>query len=381
MKSLIRNSIKFIITIFCFLLVSNNVANCVEFELLYAKPSPNPFFTSKGSKNIAIVNYDRIMLIEPNNGNIIFIKTMGRSSITGAIPISRADFVTIDDRNNRLYFGYKESREGYRVDVYDTQNKLLLKRLSLKPDTILISDISPDNKYVVVIDNHYNTRVYDLETDSLVFNAQQEIDKYFLIYYAKFSSDGKRMALLGATKIFIYNLENKKIEKEINAINYHVHRVVFSNADSYLLRYNYGSSVEVFDLATGEKFRTFEHTGKPGYATLTDNDSILISGAMSTVYFWDFNKGKIIDSLDRISKFALLKLDNREYLVGWMGHLISLWDIGTRLFYKTIVRKAFMYQFVARGSYFIGRLSGKNFVMYNTITGTGEVRNSIRSVM
>lgn len=375
----IRNSVKFATTILCFLFINVMQSNCVEFEPLWAKPA-NPYesliFTSKGSRTIAIVgDYERIMLIDPDKGNVIFAKTVGAY-------IPRIDFVAIEEQNNKLYFGYKERDEGYRVDVYDTQNKLLLKRLSFKPDTILISDISPDNRYVVVIDNHYNVRVYNLESDSLVFNAQQEIDKYFSIYYAKFSNDGKRMALLGGTKIFIYDLENKKIEKEINVINYHVHRVIFSNTDKYLLRYNYGSSVEVFDVATGAKVKSFEHTTKPWGITLTDNGSLLISAAGNTVYFWDFNEGKVVDSLGGIFRFALLKLEDKEFLVvssaAGKGDSISLWDMGTKLlFYKTIARRCYMNRFVAGGPYFISLIMMPNPTIYNTITGE-KVKELVR---
>ncbi len=360
MWSLVRNSIRFTIATICFLLVSNNNANCAEFELLYAKPYPNMFFTSKGSKNIVLVSNTKVILIDSDNGNIIFTKTIG--------DIRRTDFVAIDEKNNRLFLGYVEFQRGYRIDIYDTKNQLLLKRFSLQPDTVLTSDISPDNRYVVVIDNHYNARIYDLENDTLVYDFQREIDKYLFIYYAKFSNNGKKMALLTGTKVFIYNFGNKEIEKEINSVSYHVHRVVFSNSDDYLLRYNYGSSVEVFDIATGEKFKTFEHTGEPWYVTLNENDNILISTAINTAYFWDFNKGEIVDSLNKISRISLLKLDNKEYLVVNDGS-VSLWDVKTRLFYKTIVPTNSLNQFVAGGSYFVSRAVGRDSKIFNTITG------------
>lgn len=334
--------IKLIAIIFCLFSICVLQSSCQQFELIYAKPSDvMQFFTSKGSRNIALVNRSRVMLIESENGNIIFTETVGN--------ISRTDFMTIDDSNHRLFCGY--IKEGFRVDIYDTKNWLLRKRFSLKTDTILISDISPDNRYTIVIDNHYNARIYDLESDTLVYDFQREIDEYFLIYYAKFSNDGKRIALLGGTKIYFFNFENKSIEKEINSINYHVHRVIFSNSNSYLLKFNYGTSVEVFDILTGEKVKIFEHYGKPVYVTQTNNDSLLISRVGDKVYFWDFFKNVVFDSLIAL-QCAILEFDNNKYLVGGIDS-ISLWNIETRLLHKQIARQYSWCKFVAGGSYFV----------------------------
>lgn len=365
MWSPINILIRVIVIILCFLFVNLEHSNCQEFELLYAKPEASNFTTSKGSKNIAFLTDSRIMLTEPDKGNIVFIKRLGNNR--------RTDFVTIDDQNNKLYIGYRELEAGYRVDVYDTKNNLLLKRFSLAPDTTIISDISPDNKYVVVVDNHYNARIYDLENDALVFNFQEEIDKYTGIYYAKFSNNGKKLAVLTGTKIAILNLESKAIENEINSINYHVHRIAFTNSDDYILKYNYGPKLEIFAIATGEKIKTLEHNPilSPNVRSvvLSENDSLLISRGGQKVYFWDFNKGLLIDSsINSAVPISILKLDNKEYLVaGWDS--VSLWDIKTRLFYKAIAHSYLLSMFVGGGSYFISRASTMNSKVFATATG------------
>ncbi len=341
--------------IFLFVLLSfPKYANSSEFTLLYAKAFPNPFYTTKGSKNIALVGWKNISLVNIENGNITFVQTI----------LSKIHFVHINDSKNELYIVHSD-KQGLKVDVYDINSWLLLKSKKPLVEGISFAELSSDKKYLLIVNNSYNTKIYDLESDTIVYDFQKEIDKDFITYFAKFSNDGKKIALLGGTKIYIFDLERKIIAKEINAINYHVHRVIFSNNDKNLLRFNYGST-EVFNIESGAKIQTFDPGGKTVAVALTENDSLLFVQSASIVYIWDFNKGILVDTLHNVRDMALLKLDNTEYLVVGNRDAISIRDINTREHYRTISHNFFSSQFIGNGTYFVSGVLQKNFNIFQT---------------
>lgn len=337
---------------------------CKEFELLYTKPVDFPedqFSVGIGKNYFGFLsrNY-KLLLISLETGNIDKVIHLD-------IRVA-PHFVSIDEQTGKVYFGCSKQNQNFAVYVYNLNDLSLLKRFLLEPDTILIGTISSDYKYLLVVDVNYNVRIYNLENDSLVFNLHKDLDENLLIYFAKFSNDCKKIALVGGTKICLFDIDTKTIQKEINSISYHTHKITFSNNDEFLLKYNYGSSVEVFDIATGEKKFVLEHPGRVKIVLPCLGDSILITSALNKTYFWDFKKGTILENLsENAIPLGTLNRANKEFaLIINNNESLSLWDIESMKFIRDIYYKLSNTQFVAGGSYFASGLTYTN--IFNTIT-------------
>lgn len=354
--------------LFCSVIFCNYIILTKEIELLYVKGAPGVFYTSPTSKNIAIFSDSRkIMLMEPENGNIICFKRLEMASSKE----SDIFFISIVDTISKLIVGYKNKSKGITVEINNFQTGQLEKKLYLANDTIVKGDISPDCKYFATIDNNFNGKIFDLETGNVIYDVKNDYDVNFLAYNLKFSNNSKRIAIIGGNKIIIVSLVNKIVEKEIPNISYHIHKVSFSNSDEYLLKYNYESNVDVFEVSSGNKIMSLYNPSRVGNVLFVGNDEVLVAQSGANAYFWKFFEGNLIDSLNNIGYFPINKLyiGGEEYLVAGHPDNLTLWNLRTRKLEKILSH-------TISSSHFVD--SGKSFVsdtkLFSTLTGA-FVRN------
>lgn len=344
------------LTIFCSQILPQEV------ELLYSKPQPNYYYTSPTSEHIAIFGYNRIILIDANNGNIVFAKQLTQPGAAQGIVF----FLTIIDTTNKIIIGHKIGQNGKGLNLEEfnfSTGKVLRSETFLKDKEIIGSDLSPDCKYFATVDKDFDAKVFDYQTGTVIWEIKSTIDTNFLVYDLKFSKDSKYIALLGGTKILVCDINEKRVVYEINSVSFPSHRIAFSPNNKYIFKFYFEKSVDVFDIAKGIKVFSLIHPDKVYDVFVEGDDEILYAKTYESAYVWNLKDGSLIDSLTKIGNFPLRKLrkEKEDYFVIGSGEKITLINRSTKET-KILIYKILFPQFIDGGAHFISEyLNSKIF--------------------
>lgn len=242
----------------------------------------------------------------------------------------------MDVASGKLVSSLKESGyENYTFDIWQTfsHNGNLLALVGTKLR-------GPSDRYLL--------KLWDLTSDKLfyVFELPEELDFPKRI---EFSSDDTYILLVTSDGIYRYDLTTKNLTRlPIPPANRKADRILINKACSKAV-VKIGTSIELFDVHTGQKLADFAHVNANQADPAISANGELVADASkdNTITIWDTYKKTEVAQL--IEKAPVYKMefsdDGKRLAVLTDGKTITVWDVETKLPIRTFENGYFNYSF------------------------------------
>jgi RNA polymerase sigma factor (sigma-70 family) len=253
-------------------------------------------------------------------------------------------------------FEWKADQQGYRcvfaddgqtlatlhhdqkVRVWDVAKRRLQAMIDVKggaANAMGDAALAPDGKTVAIVTGERHLRLFDTATGKEQPPLEKQPKDAFLLSYSSFSPDGKTLAAIYApTTVVLWDLTTRKEIRRIRGHDYQVFRAAFS-PDGKTLALGDGSTVSLWDAATGKPRHEFAHTYSIWALAFAPDGKSVVSGASYTdpiIRVWDPLTGKEkaqwrghqsgIDGLT-------FSPDGKTVASGSQDHSVRLWDFAT----------------------------------------------------
>ncbi len=214
--------------------------------------------------------------------------------------------------------------------------KLVIINISIISLFVLVS--ACDSNQPKKSSNNLKTELsYELEsTKDTLFKLElvSNVGHSNFIDHIEFSPTGKYLASTGGGNLKIWNVEQQKVVKSIDAHKSSVTQIIFSPDENYVLTASHDGTIKIWNIYSGALVRKFtDHRRSIACAAVSSDFRYLVSGGWDkTIFLWDIESGKKIGEFEGHTARVLglsFSPDNKKIAsCGW-DKVLKIWDIET----------------------------------------------------
>jgi len=214
------------------------------------------------------------------------------------------------------------------IRIWNARNGQLLKTIAPSADKVFISAVlSPDEKYIALIDYSEGISLWDAHTGILL----KSFESQYLIYRIAYSPDGKRIAVSGALNgIMILNARDLTVDQTINTLG--ISTGVAFSPDGEKVAYScLDMTTRIWELRSDGEQSAIICDGKDHYMAdySPDGKQVAVANADGSITIWDLaNKQEIVcfNAHDKSVVRLMYSYDGKFLLSSGYDNVVKAWD-------------------------------------------------------
>ena len=232
----------------------------------------------------------------------------------------------------------------FGVDLYDTQDWKILRRIDGHEAVITSIAFGPNGKKLATGSNDKTIRVWDVHSQEELLRLRAH---HHTLYCVAFSSDGRRIAADDGKNVCLWDADTGQEACVLKGHTGCIFSLAFSPDDRYVASGSGDHTVRLWDAKTGTQLRVLE--GHPGWVrtvAFSPDGRYLASGGApergrsdGMIRVWDVETGKELRVLAGHSyevRALAFTPDGRRIVAGASKGMVRVWDAKTGAEIKTL---------------------------------------------
>jgi WD40 repeat protein len=238
--------------------------------------------------------------------------------------------------------------------------------------------IDKDGKYIASVSEDMTIRLWDYNTNELLKTEKLA----YPLYHVTFSKDGRYIAIAGGTlaplfkaELRIYEVPSLSLVKSFTGHKQRVNTVCFSPDGKYIVSGSSDNNVIVWDVASGNAYRTFTAAHKKGVNCVdySPDGKFVISGGSEdkSAILWNvLNNQKVNTFTGHTLAINAISFspDGKNFCTGSADNTIKIWEIATSKVLFTIGganKQISDVRYSPDGKYIVSASADNNVRQYN----------------